>query len=59
MTVGVQIQDTEDWFPVAFVKAKDVAAFETAVIRQRALIAEVSAISFSFENAFSFIFFQT
>ncbi len=45
MTVGVQIQDTDDWFPVGFVKAKDAAALETAVIRQRALIAEVSDVS--------------
>ncbi|GAX17642.1 hypothetical protein FisN_18Lh303 [Fistulifera solaris] len=38
--VGVQIQDTDDWLPVGSVKAKDTAALEAAVLRQRALIAE-------------------
>lgn len=41
--VGVQIQDTQDWLPVGSVKAKDAAVLEAAVLRQRALIAEVSA----------------
>ena len=47
--VGVQIQDTDDWLPVGSVKAKEAAALEAAVLRQRALIAEVRSL---FSNSY-------
>ncbi len=53
--VGVQIQDTDDWLPVGSVKAKDATALEAAVLRQRALIAEVSAVSLSLEDAYELL----